>query len=376
VIVQARVYDELDGARAGRPTFNSAAYSSDGRVWFAQGNIVQMLDPSRLTQKALPAATYIQSLTVDRKEFATTEGLKLSPHPRDLQIDYTSPTFLIPQRVRFRYRLDGYDHDWHDAGTRRQAFYTDLPPGKYTFRVVASNGDGVWNDTPARLDFSVAPAYYQTTWFRTLCAAIFLGLVWVAYQWRIWQLHLQSETALEARVGERTRIARELHDTLLQSAHGLLLRFQAVSQLLPGRPLDAKEKLDTAIERTANFITEARDEVQGLRDSITEGNNLALAISGLGHALATEANNCASPEFQVTVEGTAQDLRPIIRDEIYKITAEALRNVFRRHKQAGSKWKSVMTKKNSDCVCGTTEKGLIQEFWPARAVRDTMVYMG
>src|SRR5271157_1515841 len=240
VSVQTRVYDELDGAREGRPNFNSAAYSPDGRVWFATGVVVQMVDPSRLSQKALPAATYIESVVVDRKELAATDNLKLSPHPRELQIDYTSPTFLIPQRVRFRYRLDGYDHDWHDAGTRRQAFYTDLPPGKYTFRVVASNSDGVWNDTPARLDFSVAPAYYQTTWFRTLCAAIFLGLVWVAYQWRIWQLHHQFEMTLDARVGERTRIARELHDTLLQSFHGLLLRFQTVSQLLPDRPMEAK----------------------------------------------------------------------------------------------------------------------------------------
>src|SRR5208337_2008172 len=137
VIVQTRVYDELDGAKAGRPTFNSAAYSPDGRVWFASGVWIQMVDPSRLSQKALPAATYIQSLVVDRKEFAATDILKLSPHPRELQIDYTSPALLNPQRVKFRYRLDGYDRDWRDAGTRRQAFYTDLPPGKYSFRVVA-----------------------------------------------------------------------------------------------------------------------------------------------------------------------------------------------------------------------------------------------
>ena len=112
--------------------FNSAACSPDGRVWFANGLVVQMVDPSRLSQKALPAPTYIESVIVDRKEFAASENLKLAPHPRDLQIDYTSPTFTIPQKVKFRYRLDSYDHDWHDAGTRRQAFYTDLPPGKYS----------------------------------------------------------------------------------------------------------------------------------------------------------------------------------------------------------------------------------------------------
>ena len=119
--------------------------------------------------------TYIESVIVDRKEFAATGTLKLPPHPRDLQIDYTSPTFLIPQRVKFRYRLDGYDRDWHEAGTRRQAFYTDLPPGKYSFRVIACNSDGVWNENAAKLDFSVAPAYYQTNWFRALCAALLSG---------------------------------------------------------------------------------------------------------------------------------------------------------------------------------------------------------
>ena len=251
-VVQIRMYDVLDGARPqGGPSFNSAAYSSDGRVWFAQGNILQMVDPSRLTQKALPAETYIESVFVDRKEFAATEGLKLSPHPRDLQIDYTSPTFTIPQKVKFRYRLDGYDHDWHDAGTRRQAFYTDLPPGKYSFRVVASNSDGVWDDTPARLDFSVTPAYYQTNWFRALCAVFFMALLWAAYQWRVRQLRHQFEMTLDARVGERTRIARELHDTLLQGAHGVLLRFQTAFQLLPERPVEAKEKLGSAIEQAA-----------------------------------------------------------------------------------------------------------------------------
>ena len=122
-----------------RPYFNSAAYSPDGRVWFANGQVVQMVDPSTLSRKALPAQTYIESVIVDRREFAASGNLGLAPHPRDLQIDYTSPMFTVPQKVKFRYRLDSYDSDWHDAGTRRQAFYTDLPPGNYTFRVIAAN---------------------------------------------------------------------------------------------------------------------------------------------------------------------------------------------------------------------------------------------
>ena len=331
-VIQTHVYDVLDGARPqGGPSFNSAAYSSDGRVWFASGFVLQMVDPSSLSQKALPAETYIESVIADRKQFEATENLRLPPNPRDLEVDYTSPTFAIPQKVKFRYQLDGHDRDWHDAGTRRQAFYTDLPPGKYSFRVIASNSDGVWNESAAKLDLSIAPAYYQTNWFRAVCACCFFALLWAAYQWRIRQLQHQFEMTLEARVGERTRIARDLHDTLLQSAHGVLLRFQTVSQLLPDRPMEAKEKLDNAIDQTADFITEARDEVQGLRDSTVQSNDLALAISTLGQELGTDSVN--RPALAVAVEGEARNLHPILRDEIYKIAAEALRNAF-RHSQA------------------------------------------
>jgi signal transduction histidine kinase len=331
-VVQTRVFDALDGARPNRPVFDAAALSPDGRVWFATGSVVQMVDPSRLSQKALPAETYIESVTVDRKEFAAANNLNLPPRPRDVQFDYTSPTVTIPQRVKFRYRLDGYDREWHEAGTRRQAFYTDLPPGKYSFRVIASNSDGVWNESAAKLDFFIAPAYYQTNWFRALCAFIFLVLLCAAYQWRVRQLQHQFDMTLEARVGERTRIARDLHDTLLQSAHGVLLRFQTVSQLLPDRPREAKEKLDNAIDQTADFITEARDEVQGLRDSTVQSNDLAMAISTLGEELTTDSAS-HRPAFRVAVEGEVRNLHPILRDEVYKIAAEALRNAF-RHSQA------------------------------------------
>jgi len=331
-LVQNRVYDTFDGAQPNIGSFKQAAYSPDGRVWFASGVVVQMVDPSILSQKTPPAQAYIESLVAGRKDFQATPNLKIPPNPRDLQIDYTSPTFSIPQKVNFRYRLDNYDRDWRDAGTRRQAFYTALPPGKYSFRVIASNSDGVWNDNAAKVDFSVAAAYYQTNWFRALCATVFLALLWAAYQFRVRQLHHEFAMALDARVSERTRVARDLHDTLLQSAHGLLLRFQTVSQLLPDRPIEAKEKLDNAIDQTANFITEARDEVQGLRDSTVQNNDLALAISTLGQELGTDsANN--RPVFRVALEGEARNLHPILRDEIYKIAAEALRNAF-RHAQA------------------------------------------
>jgi signal transduction histidine kinase len=186
----------------------------------------------------------------------------------------------------------------------------------------------VWNATGDTLEFSVDPAYYQTNWFRALCAILLLGLVWAAYQWRVRQLQHQFDMTLDARVGERTRIARELHDTLLQGAHGVLLRFQTVSQLLPERPIEAKQRLDSAIDQTANFITEARDEVQGLRDSTVQSNDLAMAISTVGEELAVVSTSQRSG-FRVSVEGETRNLHPIVRDEIYKIATEALRNAFR-----------------------------------------------
>ena len=326
-VVHARLYDAFDGAQPNIGSFNAAATTPDGKVWFSSGVVVQMVDPFKETQKAIPAQTYIESVIVDRKELAASNNLKFAPNPREVQIDYTSPTFLIPQQVKFRYRLDGFDHEWHEAGTRRQAFYTDLRPGSYTFRVMASNSDDVWNENATSLSFFVTPAFYQTYWFRALCAALLLVLLWAAHQLRVRRMQHQFEMTLDARVDERTRIARELHDTLLQGAHGLLLRFETVSQLLPERSREAKEELNRAIKQTADFITEARDEVQGLRESTLQGNDLALAISTLGEELATVLQD-DRPAFRVTVEGESRRLHPILRDEVYKIAAEALRNAF------------------------------------------------
>jgi signal transduction histidine kinase/ligand-binding sensor domain-containing protein len=326
-VVRTRMYDRADGAQPGAAYFNTAAYSPDGRVWFANGQVVQMLDPSTLSRKALPAPAYIDSVTVDRREFAATGTLALTSHPRDLQIDYTSPMFAAPQKVKFRYRLDSYDGDWHDAGTRRKAFYTDLPPGDYKFRVSAASSDGVWNETPTTLDFTIAPAYYQTNWFRALLVMLLVLLAWAGYRLRIRQLHRQFEIMLDARVAERTRIARDLHDTLLQSFHGLLLRFQTALNLLPDRPAESRQVLAGAIDQAAEAITQGRDAVQGLRSSTTEMNDLAESIRALGDELASD--NSAEVNSRVEVQGTPRPLHPIVRDEVFRIAGEALRNAFR-----------------------------------------------
>ena len=192
-IVQTRVFGTLDGALPNSVSFNPAAKSPDGRLWFVNNVVLQMIDPSRLSAGGTVSPVYVETVVADRKQYKPQEGLQLPRLTRDLQIGYTSPSFLIPQKVKFRYRLDGHDRDWQDAGTRREAFYTDLGPGKYRFRVIASNNGGVWNEQGATLDFTIAPAYWQTNWFRTLCLVAFLALVYGAYRFRVRQLRRQEK---------------------------------------------------------------------------------------------------------------------------------------------------------------------------------------
>src|SRR4029077_8306667 len=205
----------------------------------------------------------------------STLHLRLPPLVRDLEIDYTALSFVAPEKNRFRVMLEGWDRDWQDVGNRRQAFYNNLSPGNYRFRVIASNNSGVWNEAGAFLDFSVAPAYYQTNWFRLSCLAAFVALLWMLYLLRLQQLAREFNLGVEARVNERTRIARELHDSLLQGFQGMMFHLQAVRDLLPGRGSEAMQALDIALERGDKAIAEGRDTVSDLRKSMDDENDIA-----------------------------------------------------------------------------------------------------
>jgi signal transduction histidine kinase/ligand-binding sensor domain-containing protein len=308
----------------------------DGKIWFITYDGVSVIDPRHLPFNKLPPPVHIEQVTADRKTYEVTSSASGSmPLPaltRDLQIDYTALSLVAPEKVMFRYKLEGWDRDWQDVGTRRQAFYSNLPPRKYRFRVMACNNSGVWNEAGTFLDFAVAPAYYQTVWFRLTLVVVFLAALWGLYQLRLRQLAREFNAGLEARVNERTRIARELHDSLLQGFQGLMFRLQAVREFLPGRPSDAMKALDIALERGDKVIVEGRDTISDLRQSTIGDSDIARALTALGEELAAQSENGSAPCVRVLVEGKQRELNPLLRDEIYGIAREALRNAFRHAK--------------------------------------------
>jgi PAS domain S-box-containing protein len=203
--IHATVFDSLDGARTRSLPVGYTPHvsrSADGKLWFAVSDGVSVVDPQHLRFNHLPPPVHVEQVIADHKTYEATSDrngrLELPPLIRDLQIDYTALSFVAPEKVLFRYKLEGWDRDWQDAGTRRQAFYSNLPPRNYRFRVMACNNSGVWNEAGTFLDFSIAPAYYQTWWFRSLCVLAFLALVYGAYRVRVGQLRAQEEKFREA----------------------------------------------------------------------------------------------------------------------------------------------------------------------------------
>ena len=337
-----RNYDVSDGLQSNEFSRASYAQGPDGEMFFGGSNGFTAFYPEAIQDNPYMPPVVITSLKIFNKPvpigsesalkdaISYTESLTLPYRDNVFSLEFAALSYANPQKNRYRYKLENFDNAWNEVDSKqRLATYTNLDPGKYIFRVQGSNSDGVWNREGVSLAIIITPPWWKTAWFRVLCAVLMLGLLWAGYQLRLRQLQHHFELTLEARVSERTRIARDLHDTLLQSLHGLLLRFQIVSDLLPDRTMEAKGHLDKAIERAAEAITEGRQAVEGLRESTTQTNDLAQAVNSLAKELTSDPANHGAPDFRVTVEGESRDLQTILRDEIYRITCEALRNAFR-----------------------------------------------
>ncbi|HEX4426733.1 MAG TPA: two-component regulator propeller domain-containing protein [Terriglobales bacterium] len=328
-VVQSRVFDVFDGVQPGlAPLQPTASRSSDGLLWFANDSVLQMMDPRHLDVNPIPPPVHIERVIADRKNYLLGEDLRLPALTRDIEIDYAGLSFVVPQKVRFRYKLEGHDADWQEPQTRRQAFYSDLRPGSYRFHVIACNNDGIWNEVGASLDFTLRPAFYQTNWFLFLCVGAAACLAWVAYQLRVRQLAEHLDSRFEERLAERTLVAQDLHDTLLQGFLSASMQLHVADSHLPVDS-PAKPIVGRVLELMGQVINEGRNAVRGLRSPGSELDNLEQVFSRIPQELAI-----AEPiDFRLIVEGQARPLHPVIRDEVYRIGREALVNAF-RHSQA------------------------------------------
>jgi len=294
----------------------------DGRIWLATTESLGWLDPAQLARNDLPPPVHITRLVADDQSHASPHDVRLKEGTTSFQISYTALSLSIPERVRFRYRLDGVDRDWVEAGARREAFYTKLSPGDYRFHVMASNNDGVWNEAGATLAFAVPPTFLQSPLF--VCVLVLLGVLslWALYTLRVRQVSLQMRRRLEERLSERERIARELHDTLLQGFQGLVLRFQAATQSIPAN-LNARGMMEAALDQADSVIVEGRDRVRDLR-STSNGGDLAEALSEAATKLVPE-----SIRTTIREEGGALELHPTVFEEMLRIGEEAVANAAR-----------------------------------------------
>jgi signal transduction histidine kinase/ligand-binding sensor domain-containing protein len=319
--LKLKVFDALDGVRPGWGNFTNSARTPDGRLWFANGSVVQVIDPAHIAGNTLVPPVYVNAVVADRKSYSTQAGIKLPPLTRDVEIDYTALSFAVPQRVLFRYMLEGRDTDWQDAGTRRQVFYTNLRPRHYRFRVIACNQDGVWNNVGADVEFAIAPAWYQTYWFFALCVAAAFLIVWVLYQMRVRQVAGAISVRFDERLSERTRLARDLHDTLLQTIQGS----KYVADCALRRSTDPNP-MRGSMEQLSVWLGQAMEEgraaLNSLRTSTTETNDLAEAFQ----RSIDECRMQSSMETSFFVVGEVSEMHPIVRDEVYRIGYEAIRN--------------------------------------------------
>jgi signal transduction histidine kinase/ligand-binding sensor domain-containing protein len=301
--------------------------TSDGKLWFA-GPDLQMLDPGALDIKRASPQVHVEQVAVDRKPYDFDALSRIAPNPRELQIDYTAPSSINPQTIQFKYRLLGHDESWQDPGTRRQAFYTDLKPRHYRFEVVVNGQDEPSKQHADSIEFTVTPAFYQTWWFRTLCAAV-LGLaLWAVYIARLRRVTGLMRMKHRERLIERESIARDLHDTFFQAVQSMFLRFHTAANQLPAEE-PVRHTLDRVLDDSDLVMLQGRQVMLDLRAESSKTMTLADALAAAGGDLET-THSC---DFRVTLTGDQRDLLPLVFEELRRFGQEALTNAF-RHSQA------------------------------------------
>jgi signal transduction histidine kinase/ligand-binding sensor domain-containing protein len=347
--IQATVFDSSDGVRS-HPT--TSGYSPrvtkapDGEFWFLPFDGVSVIDPHHIPFNKLPPPVHIEQIVADRKTYDTASdrsgNLGLPPLIRDLEIDYTALSLVAPEKNRFRYKLEGLDKDWHDVGNRRQAFYTNLPPRHYRFRVAAANNSGVWNEEGAFLDFNIAPAYYQTNWFRSLCGLTFLAMLWTVYRLRVntlkrkqaaleqhqillerhqVEIRALNEQMIKAQEAERMRISGDLHDGVLQQITSLTLRLGKVKRQVPPDS-EATATVNSLQQQLIQIGTDIRHISHELHPALLQESGLPAALS----SYCEEFSNVRGLPVSCETDESVQELSPGAALCLYRIAQEALGN--------------------------------------------------
>ncbi|WP_263385845.1 sensor histidine kinase [Granulicella arctica] len=319
--VTPRVLDGLDGARfANYPTIHAADVTLDGKVWFATGAELQMVDPANLAINTVVPQVHIESVLADGVAMDAVSSPRLPPLTRQLQVDYTATSLSLPQRVLFRYKLEGHDKDWQSVGTRRQAFYNDLKPGTYHFTVLACNNSGLWNEVGSSITFTVAPAWFQTRWFMVVCAFLAGLLLYGLYWLRVRQLRKHLQIQYETRLEERTRVARDLHDTLLQTIQGTKL--VAEEALLGGNDSAQLRNIVARIhDWLSRAVIEGRAALTALRTESSAGDLVEKFRSA-----AEECCEGSAMTLRFETSGVPMELGADVTEEIFRIGYEAIRN--------------------------------------------------
>jgi signal transduction histidine kinase len=322
--MQGASFDATDGLRGlprQREPFPTATRSADGRLWFSTGEGVAVIDPLHLPKNIVPPPVTIEALKADDQTLTPSSGLRLRPQTRNLQFEYAALSLTAPEHVQFRYKLEGYDDDWRGPVIARQVAYTNLPPRNYRFRVIACNNDGIWNDAGAVLDFSVAPTWYQTNWFRILSVVSVVFIIWGIYRLRVLRISRALSARFDERLAERTRMARDLHDTFLQTIQGSKL--VADDALEPSTdPIRMRRAIEQLSVWLAQAMQEGRAALNSLRTATTQTNDLAEAL----RRVTKDGLIPSSMAVTFSVVGDAKEMHPIVRDEIYRIGYEAIRN--------------------------------------------------
>jgi signal transduction histidine kinase len=298
---------------------------SDGKLWFPTIKGVAMIDPERLKTNSHAPPVVIEQVRIDDKWLAPGDRLELPAGTTRFDLYYTAPSFVAPEKVRFKYKLEGFDKDWIDSGTRRIAYYTNLRPGAYTFRVIASNNDGVWNQTGAAFSLYLKPYFYQTYWFYAVCLLALFMLGWLLFRLRVRGMQAQFNAVL----GERTRIAREIHDNLAQEMAGLSIQLEVVARTMPPGADAAMSSLDRARRQVRHGIAEARRYVWELRSPALDNNDLPTALAETARRLTHDT----AIHAQVEVNGTFRPLAQSVEGNLLRIGQEAINNAV-KHAQA------------------------------------------